>query len=195
MKIKNSKCLVLNADYTPLTTIDWTKAIVWSLKHEENKSSGIEIIDFYKDDHIICTNNKKYPIPAVAKTAKYFRVSNYRVKFSRKNLFIRDDHSCQYCGKCPDLKDLTYDHVIPKSLWSYDRIGTPTCWTNIVTACITCNRKKGNRTPKQANMPLKKLPVMPQKHAKYLPVAHHLLKIKMSIPVEWIIYLPESYIA
>ena len=50
MKIKNSKCLVLNADYTPLTTIDWTKAIVWSLKHEENKSSGIEIIDFYKDD-------------------------------------------------------------------------------------------------------------------------------------------------
>jgi 5-methylcytosine-specific restriction endonuclease McrA len=194
MQPQNSKCLVLNADYTPLTIIDWTKAIIWSLKYHENKSIGIEIIDFYKDDYILGINNKKHPIPAVAKTARYYRISNYRVKFSRKNLFIRDDHACQYCGKIYEPKELTYDHVIPKSLWSDKNGASPTSWTNIVTSCVHCNRKKGNKTPKQANMPLKNLPCMPQKHFKYLPITHHLLKIKSNIPEEWLTYLPESYI-
>lgn len=194
MQSKNSKCLVLNADYSPLTIIDWTKAIIWSLKNEHNKNSGIEIIDFYKDDSIVGTNNKRYPIPAVARTAKYFRISNQRVKFSRKNLFIRDDHTCQYCGNRFEINQLTYDHVIPKSSWNYENGGSPTSWTNIVTACVVCNRRKGNRTPKQAHMPLKKLPITPQKHFKYLPITHHLIKIKTEIPSEWLVYLPESYL-
>lgn len=194
MQSKNSKCLVLNADYSPLAIIDWTKAIIWALKHEKNKNCGIEIVDFYKDDYIIGTNNKKYPIPAVAKTARYFRVSSQRVKFSRKNLFIRDDHTCQYCANKFEINQLTYDHVVPKSLWNYENGASPTNWTNIVTACVVCNRRKGNRTPKQANMPLKKLPIAPQKHSKYLPITHHLIKIRTEIPQEWFIYLPESYL-
>lgn len=193
MKLKHSRCLVLNADYTPLTIIDWKKALIWSIRHEYNKNIGAEIIDFYKNDYIIGVNNKKYPVPAVAKTAKYFRINNYTVKFSRKNLFIRDNHTCQYCYQKFDANNLTYDHVIPKSLWK-SNIGTPTCWTNIVTACVDCNRKKGNRTPKQANMPLKNIPIMPQKNIKYLPVSHHLLKIRKDIPQEWLLYLPESYL-
>jgi 5-methylcytosine-specific restriction endonuclease McrA len=83
--------------------------------------------------------------------------------------------------------------VIPKSKWTND-LGTPTNWTNIVTACVSCNRKKGNRTPKQANMPLKNNPVVPVKNVKYLPLTHYLLKIRSDIPQEWTIYLPESYL-
>jgi hypothetical protein len=192
MNLSHSRCLVLNADYTPLTIINWKKAFIWSMRYEYEKNS-VEIIDFYKNDYIVGINNKKYPIPAVAKTRKYFRINHYGVKFSRKNLFIRDNHTCQYCHNIFDTTDLTYDHVIPKSAWK-SQIGTPTCWTNIVTACVLCNRKKGNRTPKQANMPLKTLPIVPQKNSKYLPITHHLFKIKKDIPQEWMVYLPESYI-
>lgn len=191
MKAQNKKCLVLNADYTPLTVIGWKKALIWHFKHEYDPSIGVEIIDFYKDDYISGVNNKKYPIPAVVKTIKYFRINNYKVKFSRKNLFIRDNYTCQYCGDTPELSCLTYDHVIPKSSWRNENV-SPTTWTNIVTACIKCNRQKGNRTPKQANMPLMSLPIMPHKQVKYLPVVDYLIKIK-EIPQEWILYLPESY--
>ena len=163
------------------------------MKHDYNHKIGVEIIDFYKDDFIAGANNKKYPIPAVVKTVKYFRINNYKVKFSRKNLFIRDNYTCQYCDTSYDISHLTYDHVIPKSVWD-NNIGSPTSWTNIVTACIYCNRKKRNRTPKQANMPLKTLPSIPYKHTKYLPVTTYLSKIRMEIPSEWKVYLPESYL-
>ena len=193
MTPKHNKSLVLNGDYTQLTIVNWKKAFLWSIRHEHKKEAGTEVVDFYKDDYIVGTNNKKYPIPAVAKTIKYFRTEIQTVKFSRKNLFIRDNYICQYCGDTFDIKHLTYDHVIPKSLWK-SNIGTPTCWTNIVTACSDCNKKKRNRTPKQANMPLKNLPMMPQKNPKYLPLTYHLFKIKQNIPLEWNVYLPESYI-
>jgi len=193
MKNQHSKCLVLNADYTPLTIISWQKALVWSIKHDYNIKIGIEIIDFYKDDFIMGTNNKKHPIPAVAKTARYFRINNYKVKFSRKNLFIRDDYTCQYCMNKFDISSLTYDHVIPKSVWNLNA-GSPTSWTNIVTACMDCNRKKRNRTPKQANMPLQTLPFVPQKNLKYLPIVNHLIKIKSDIPEEWKAYLQIAYL-
>lgn len=188
----HKECLLLNADYSLLSIINWKKALIWNMKYENSFKYGIEIIDFYKDDYILGVNNKKYPIPCVAKTKRYFRQNNDSVNFSRKNIFLRDSFTCQYCGKYFVTNELTYDHVIPKSLWDYNA-GSPTCWTNIVTSCIACNRKKGNRTPKQANMPLKTFPVKPCKTQKYLPVSHHLLKIKDSIPNEWIAYLPKSY--
>lgn len=193
MRTENSRCLVLNSDYTPLGVIGWKRALVWSIKHEYDSSVGVEIIDFYKNDYIMGANNKKFPIPAVVKTAKYFRIYNQKVNFSRKNLFIRDNYTCQYCHQRKDINKLTYDHVIPKAKWKRDS-GSPTSWTNIVTACVECNRKKGSRTPKQANMPLMTLPTIPQKSHKYLPITHWLLKIRLDIPDEWKTYLPESYV-
>jgi 5-methylcytosine-specific restriction endonuclease McrA len=193
MQPQNSRCLILNADYTPLGIISWKRALVWSYRHDENSHVGVEIIDFYKNDYICGANNKKIPIPAVVKTAKYFRLNHQNVNFSRKNLFIRDNYSCQYCGCEKEANQLTYDHVIPKSVWK-NKIGSPTCWTNIVTACVECNRRKGNRTPKEANMPLRNLPIVPNKSAKYLPVRGLLLKIRSDIPDEWTVYLPESYL-
>jgi 5-methylcytosine-specific restriction endonuclease McrA len=192
MRIVNSRCLVLNADYTPLAIISWRRALVWSIKHDYDSKVGVDIIDFYKDDHILGVNNKKYPIPAVAKSARYFKSRNHQVNFSRKNIYIRDNYTCQYCGLKKDIAELTYDHVIPKSAWNSNN-GSPTNWTNIVTACVGCNRKKGNKTPKQANMPLRNLPVMPSKTFKYLPITNLLHRIKSEIPQEWLPYIPESY--
>jgi 5-methylcytosine-specific restriction endonuclease McrA len=193
MKTENSKCLVLNSDYTPLGVISWKRALVWSMRHNLNDYKGIEIIDFYKNDWIVGVNDKKIPIPAVVKTSKYFRIYNQNVNFSRKNLFIRDNYTCQYCSVKKEINKLTYDHVIPKSVWK-NRIGSPTCWTNIVTACVECNRRKGNRTPKEANMPLQNWPVVPKKSHKYLPITYWLLRIRTEIPEEWKSYLPESYL-
>lgn len=192
MKQKNSRCLVLNADYSSLSIITWKRALVWSAKYEYDPNIGVEVIDFYKDDFISGPNEKKYPIPAVVKTTKYFSINNYRVKFSRKNLFIRDNYTCQYCNQKFDIVNLTCDHVIPKSVWNH-KIGSPTSWTNIVAACRDCNRQKRNRTPKQANMPLQNLPYVPQKNIKYLPIVSQLIKIKSEIPEEWKAYLPEAY--
>lgn len=193
MKAENSRCLVLNGDYSPLGIIDWKRAITWLSKKDHTDNNYVNILDFYKDDYIQGANNKKYPIPAVIKTSRYFRIHSHRVSFSRKNLFIRDDYTCQYCGHKYDMSQLTYDHVVPKSAW-HNKSGSPTTWTNIVTACTLCNRRKGNKTPKQANMPLKNLPSIPKKSAKYLPITNFLFKIRSDIPVEWSLYLPNSYL-
>jgi hypothetical protein len=193
MKAYNARCLVLNNDYTPISIISWQKALTWHIKYLNNKNYGIDILDFYKNDFIIGTNNKKHPVPCVARTKRFFKNRHSNVIFSRKNLFLRDNYTCQYCNIQYDAKFLTYDHIIPKSKWDYSH-GSPTTWTNITTACVRCNLKKGNRTPKDANMPLKNLPIKPNKTNKYLPIAHHLRKIKDTIPPEWISYLPESYI-
>jgi hypothetical protein len=194
MRQQNRRCLLLNADFSPLSVICWQKAVMWHMRHENNPVYGIDIVDFYKNDHINGVNNKKYPIPAVARTKRFFRQNHQTLIFSRKNIFLRDNHTCQYCGKQYDINHLTYDHVIPRSIWNNSNL-SPTCWTNIVTACVECNRKKGNKTPKQANMPLINIPIKPTKSQKYLPISHHLRKINTDIPPEWKTYLPEFYYA
>ncbi|MEI6232471.1 MAG: HNH endonuclease [Planctomycetota bacterium] len=77
------------------------------------------------------------------------------VRFSRRNIFERDENSCQYCARKMDRTDLTLDHVVPRS-----RGGTST-WTNIVLACVKCNMKKGDRLLTEINMRLLKKPVKP----------------------------------
>lgn len=187
---KHNKCLLLNADYSPFGIIEWTKAIIWSLKLDKgNDYYPIEIIDFYRNDFIQGIN-KKFPVPAVAKTKKFFQIDRQCVNFSRRNILIRDNYTCQYCYKIFDINELTYDHVIPKSTWKYN--SSPTTWTNIVTCCIKCNRKKGNKTPDEAKMKLYQLPIKPQKNQKFLPVIQSLITIR-DIPEEWKLYLPESY--
>jgi hypothetical protein len=191
MDQKHKRCLLINADYSPLGIMSWQRAMVWSMRYVDNKKYGIEIIDFYKNDHIVGVD-KKIPIPAVARTRRFFKINNQPVTFSRKNIFIRDNYSCQYCGGQFDIRQLTYDHVVPKSKWNQDS-RSPTNWTNIVTACSSCNRRKGNRTPKEADMPLKNRPIVPNKNIRYLPVLHNLHRIKEEIPEEWILYLPPSF--
>ena len=192
MKVQNSRCLLLNADFSPLSIIHWKKAVVWNMKYQEDSRYGIDILDFYKNDYITGVNNKKYPIPAVVRIRQYIKITKYSVNFSRKNIFIRDNYRCQYCGKDCSIRELSYDHVIPKSRWT-DPNRSPTNWTNIVTACHECNKKKGNKTLAEAQMKLLTLPIRPDKTHKYLPVNEYLIKINREFPDEWAIYLPESY--
>ena len=185
--INHEDCLVLNADYSPIGIIGWRKAMVWAFRYSHSDYSGIEIIDHYKNDKVIGANGG-CKIPAVVRTTKYFKLIGQPVVFSRKNLFIRDDYCCQYCGKKFPIGQLTYDHVIPKSKWPHSR-KSATSWTNIVTACYKCNSKKGNKTIQQAGLKLKNDPYIPKKSRKYLHVNHQLLTIRTEIPQEWKIYV------
>ena len=185
--INHEDCLVLNADYSPIGIIGWRKAMIWAFRYSHSDYSGIEIIDHYNNDIVLGTNGN-YKIPAVVRTTKYFKLIGQPVVFSRKNLFIRDDYTCQYCGTKPPISQLTYDHVIPKSKWPFSR-KSATGWTNIVTACYKCNAKKGNKTIQQSGMKLKNQPYIPKKSKKYLPVSHQLLTIRTDIPNEWKLYV------
>ena len=89
------------------------------------------------------------------------------VRFNKRNVFARDGHECQYCGS---RDDLTLDHVVPRS--RRDQAfpdGGPTSWENCVTACLPCNLRKGNRTPEEAQMALRRRPGPPR---GFLPLLH-----------------------
>jgi 5-methylcytosine-specific restriction endonuclease McrA len=103
----------------------------------------------------------------------YVRVPYKEIPLTRRNIFHRDGHSCQYCGCTGD--DLTLDHVIPRSRGGGDT------WENIVTACVRCNVKKGCRTPQEARMPLRYLPRQPHS-SLYFEVTKHL---KSGLHQEW----------
>jgi 5-methylcytosine-specific restriction endonuclease McrA len=189
-KADHNRCLILNADYTPIGIVHWHRAIIWGLKSENTNSQySIEIIDFYKNDFIQGIS-RRFPVPAVARIHRFLSLNNRTVNFNRKNILIRDAYTCQYCNNTFNINQLTYDHVIPKSKWSSNT--SPTNWTNIVTCCVECNRKKGNRTPTQAGMKLLKIPVRPKSSFRFLPFVESLTTIK-SIPDEWAAYLPQSY--
>lgn len=181
--IIHKNCLVLNNDYTPIAVIDWRKAIIWSFKKEESHNCNIEIIEYYSDDFVAAIN-KIVKIPAVIKTSYYLKLYNRPVNFSRTNLFLRDNYTCQYCGLQLHNSQLTYDHVIPRSRYK-SNYGKCTHWTNIVTSCRKCNNKKGNKTPEEAGMVLKTKPYQPRYSEKYLRChrANHI--IAESRPEEW----------
>lgn len=94
--------------------------------------------------------------PELILLTHYRGIGDQSVTFSRLNLYRRDHYTCQYCGSQPGTKELTIDHVIPRS-----RDGK-TSWTNCVVACVECNKRKGAKTVKQANLKLLKEPVKPK---------------------------------
>ena len=101
-----------------------------------------------------------------------------RLKFSRENIYIRDNYTCQYCTKEFPPKELTLDHVVPAS-----KLGRKD-WTNVVTACRACNHRKANRTPLGAGMPLLNEPKIPS----WLPLTQPELHVD-NMPEKWRAYL------
>lgn len=94
-------------------------------------------------------------VPQVIVLTRYSRRPPQEVKFSRRNICVRDDYRCQYCGTVPMRDELTIDHVIPLSR------GGKTTWDNVTVACIRCNTRKGNRTPEESGMLLQRAPARP----------------------------------
>ncbi|MFT6972203.1 MAG: 5-methylcytosine-specific restriction endonuclease McrA [Roseivirga sp.] len=137
--------LVLNQDFSPLTLCSVERAFLLiflekaDLVHEASNET-------------LRTVSSSYPMPSVIRLQKYIFIPYKTVMLSRQNVFKRDLHKCQYCGS---NKDLTLDHVLPKSR------GGATSWQNLVAACKRCNSAKGNKTPQEALMPLPKAPFKP----------------------------------
>jgi 5-methylcytosine-specific restriction endonuclease McrA len=112
-------------------------------------------------------------VPAVVRLRKMAKTSARGVKFSRRNVYQRDDYTCQYCGQKKPARELSYDHVVPRSA------GGRTDWRNIVTACKACNSRKDAQTCDEAGMWPKKDPIRPA----HLPVSPPLFD--REIPAEW----------
>jgi 5-methylcytosine-specific restriction endonuclease McrA len=164
------RTLVLSQGYEPVKIVSWQRAITLLFLNK------VEVIEEY--DHDIKSTSLVIKIPAVVRLLSTIRRHKHPVKFSRVNIYGRDRYACQFCGDKKSIAELTYDHVVPRSQ------GGKTTWTNIVTACEDCNRKKANRTPAQAGMRLLAQPVQP----KAMP-ALVVTVSRESVPDAWRDYL------
>lgn len=111
----------------------------------------------------IGTPNRRIRIPRVLVLRVFDRFPRARVRFSRHNIYLRDDNTCQYCAKRLPRSELNLDHVVPRSK------GGSTSWENVVCSCIPCNLRKANRTPEQAGMALRTQPVRPRWNPAFRP--------------------------
>ena len=138
------KVLVLNSDYTPInvTTVIRGFVLVSKGKAEILKASANPILSGYE------THTR----PLIIRLLNYVRYRVKNLRINRNRVFKRDNFECVYCGS---KKYLTIDHVIPKSK------GGNNSWGNLVTCCSPCNRHKGDKTPEEAGMKLRKRPFEP----------------------------------
>lgn len=139
------RVLVLNLDHFPIAVVPVQKAMVLLLLEKANLLSSYALLE-------IRTVSRSYDYPAVIRLAQYKHIPYKGVLLNRANLFRRDRGQCQYCGS---TKQLTIDHVIPRSK------GGKTSWTNLVTACSRCNVGKGDKSLEQAGLSLKVAPFVP----------------------------------
>jgi 5-methylcytosine-specific restriction endonuclease McrA len=141
------RVLVLNATYEPINVCTVRRAAVLVLK------SKAEVIERGKG--ALRSERLALDRPVVIRLITYVRVPRdvHRRKITRKAVLARDSWTCQYCGK--SRPGLTVDHVVPRSR------GGESVWENIVASCGPCNRKKGNRTPREASMHPKRHPRPP----------------------------------
>lgn len=111
----------------------------------------------------IGTPTRRIRIPRVIVLVAFDRLPRARIRFSRLNIYARDDNTCQYCGTRLPRAELNLDHVVPRSA------GGTTSWENVVCSCIPCNLRKANRTPEGAGMRLLKPPGRPRWNPVFRP--------------------------
>jgi 5-methylcytosine-specific restriction endonuclease McrA len=166
--------LLLNASYEPLKVVHWQKAItLWC-------QGKVEVIAVH--DREIRAVSVSFKLPSVIRLLRFVKIKRRfdYVPFSRANIYARDNHTCQYCSDLFPKEDLTFDHVVPVAQ------GGRKDWENIVTCCVTCNRKKGGRTPEEAGMRLVRHPRRPDS----TPALRMTIKLGVkSAPESWRDYL------
>ncbi len=170
-----SRALVLNASYQPVKLISWQKALcLWF-------QGKVEVLEYHESSARSASHS--FRLPSVMRLKRYVQPlgRTTRLKFSRENIYLRDNYTCQYCAKPFSAKELTLDHVVPASKFGRKD------WTNVVTACRSCNHRKANRTPLGAGMPLLNEPRIPQS----LPSRSTLFAefISENMPEAWRTYL------
>lgn len=167
-----SHALVLNASFEPLHIVTWQRALQLLFQGK------VEVVE--ESEHEVRTVRFTIKVPAVLRLLTYVPLAKKKeiVRFSRMNIFLRDNNCCQYCGKSFSKVHLTLDHVVPIVQ------GGKKCWENIVTACKPCNQVKGGRTPSQAGMRLIRKPRQPT----WLPATSLQFGVSRT-PERWKIYL------
>jgi 5-methylcytosine-specific restriction endonuclease McrA len=130
-----SATLLLNADglpvsYMPLSTISWEDAIRYLVLDKAD-------VLVYHDNWVVRSASWETQVPSVMMLREYMKPKT-SVRFSRSNVYLRDNGSCQYCGDNLERKEATLDHVHPVSK------GGKTTWENCVTACAPCNSNKSD---------------------------------------------------
>ena len=166
----NAQVLVLNQNYEPLNICNVKRALVMVLmgKAEILEQNGL----------VLHTIDHDFRAPSVIRLSALIKRPRPQVKLTRREVFIRDGYTCQYCGL--QTRDLTLDHVIPKS-----RHGAHT-WENLVSACKSCNHRKGGKTVQEARMRLLHEPVQPRAGAYYTIQR----KLGQGLRDEWEKFLP-----
>jgi 5-methylcytosine-specific restriction endonuclease McrA len=148
----NAPVLVLNQNYEPLNVCDIRRAFTLL---------GADKAELLERNHqMIHTVTQAIPAPSVIRLIYLVKRPRPRVKLSRREVFARDRHTCQYCGTMS--RDLTIDHVMPKHR------GGKHEWENLVAACRACNHRKGSKTLAEARMMLQREPRAPRADVRYL---------------------------
>ena len=142
--------LVLNFTYEALNITTFQRAVKLIF------SGKAEIV--HDLDRVLTSARWELRMPSIIRMLYYIRRPMQKVALTKKNVLLRDDYTCQYCGLRGE-RMMTVDHVVPRSR------GGPSTWENLVCACMRCNNRKNNRSPQDANMSLKRRPKTP----KYIP--------------------------
>lgn len=140
-----STVALYSMSYQKLIDIDWKHAVVLFINGKVSSCTEEEFLE-------IKTASGIFKLPLHLALKKYVRIPFRELSPSRKNIFKRDDYTCQYCSCKLEYDTATVDHVLPRSKGGRHE------WQNVVTSCLKCNHKKGDRTPKEASMPLSKNP-------------------------------------
>jgi 5-methylcytosine-specific restriction endonuclease McrA len=165
-----SPVLVLNATYEPVNVCGARRALVLILKGaalaEEESAREVR------------SATLQVRVPSVIRLLQYHRIPYQARVLSRKNILLRDRHTCQYCGDVFTAAELTLDHVLPRSH------GGKSSWENLVACCYPCNNSKGDRTPERAGMKLLRQPRPFNLHTN-----RHLMRLMAHTDSRWRKYL------
>lgn len=163
--VLNRPTLVLNRSWQPVgvATVSRSLVLLWNDSARVVDPHDYQLYTWADWSRLIPRDEEPFiqavrmrlRVPEVISLTKYDRIPTNAVTFSRRNIYKRDRTTCQYCGIQPGTEELTIDHVNPRA-----QGGTST-WENCVLACVACNKRKADRTPEQAGMPLRKQPVRP----------------------------------
>lgn len=173
-RVLNTSVLVLNRHYMAVRVITARRAFVLLFREvaevidiEEGQFSNYDFTTWCElsqlrseekrvlDDWVRAVNFE-IQVPRIIRLVRFDRAHHHSVRLNRRNLFARDGHRCQYCGRNLPPSQLSLDHVIPRSR------GGQTTWENVVASCFKCNTKKGGRTPQEARMKLICKPTRPK---------------------------------
>ena len=149
---KPKKVLVLNSDYMPLGIVGWKRAICLHFVGQEIPEEGVSVVEYYSGVTIHWWRDRTSFAWVVASN-RYINRSKFPPSFTKRNIILRDQLSCQYCGIELKKSEATIDHVLPRAQWKLypekrKNNQTPTHWENVVACCFDCNHKKGSKNPK-----------------------------------------------